>query len=88
MPTSSSRKQGTIWGSFDGGKTWPIKRLIYEGQFAYSSLNVGRPETGSEGWVYLHVESEGGSKVARFNLSWLLEGELTGDGHIPVELAR
>lgn len=80
------RSHGTIWGSFDGGKTWPIKRLIHEGSFAYSSLSVGRPGTDSEGWVYLHVESEGGSKVARFNLSWLLEGESTGDGELPGDL--
>ena len=31
---------------------------------------------------------DGGSQVARFNLSWLLEGEPTGDGTIPDELRR
>lgn len=82
------RNRGTIWGSFDGGKTWPVKSLIHEGSFAYSSLTAGRPGTDSEGWVYLHVESSGGSKVARFNLSWLLEGEPTGDGKVPADLAR
>ena len=25
----SGRKQGTVWASFDGGKSWPIKRLVY-----------------------------------------------------------
>ena len=84
----AGRHHGTIWGSFDGGKTWPIKRLIHEGSFAYSSLSVGRPGTNSEGWVYLHVESDGGSRVARFNLSWLLEGESTGDGEIPADLVQ
>jgi sialidase-1 len=86
--SEAGRKQGTIWGSFDGGKTWPIKRLIHEGSFAYSSLTAGRPGTISEGWAYLHVESDGGSKVARFNLSWLLEGESTGDGKVPADLAQ
>ena len=81
------RKLGTVWASFDGGKTWPVKRLIHEGSFAYSSLTAGRPETISKGWIYLHFES-GGSKVARFNLSWLLKGESTGDGEIPVWLTR
>lgn len=80
------RKLGTIWASFDGGKTWPLKRLIHEGSFAYSSLTSGRPGTPSEGWIYLHVES-GGSKVARFNLSWVLKGEATGDGSVPKEFA-
>jgi len=55
--------------------------LVHEGGFAYSSLTAGRPETKSEGWVYLEFES-GGAKVARFNLSWLLEGETTGDGKL------
>jgi sialidase-1 len=76
------RNRGTVWASFNGGKTWPLKRLVYEGGFAYSSLSAGRPATNSEGWIYLHFES-GGSKVARFNLGWLLKGEKTGDGEPP-----
>lgn len=81
------RKRGTVWASFDGGKTWPVKRLVFEGGFAYSSLDAGRPETASAGWIYLHFES-GGSKVARFNLGWILQGEKTGDGAVPAWLAR
>lgn len=76
------RSHGTVWASFDGGKTWPLKRLVHEGSFAYSSLTAGRPGTPSEGNIYLHFES-GGSKVARFNLSWLLAGKTTGDGAVP-----
>jgi len=57
------RRLGTVWASFDGGKTWPLKRLVHEGSFAYSALAAGRPATKSEGWIYLHFES-GGSKVA------------------------
>lgn len=78
------RNHGTVWASFDGGKTWPLKRLIYEGAFAYSSLAAGRPGTPGEGRIYLHFES-GGSKVARFNLGWLLGGKTTGDGTVPKE---
>ena len=81
------RKRGTVWASFDGGKTWPVTRLVYEDDFAYSSLNAGRPGTPSEGSVYLHFES-GGSKVACFNLSWLLAGKATGDGAIPKDMAK
>jgi sialidase-1 len=79
------RHHGTVWGSFDGGRAWPVKRLVYEGPFAYSSLAAGRPRTSSEGWIYLHFEGgpDGGATVARFNLSWLLEGEPTGDGSVP-----
>ncbi|MHC4251316.1 MAG: exo-alpha-sialidase, partial [Planctomycetota bacterium] len=53
------RRRGTVWASFDGGRTWPLKRLVYEGGFAYSSLAAGRPATESEGWIYLHFESGG-----------------------------
>ena len=87
IESPSGRHHGTIWASFDGGKTWPIKRLVREGSFAYSSLNAGRPATKSEGWIYLHFESDG-SKVARFNLSWLLKGKKTGDGELPKWLVR
>jgi sialidase-1 len=78
------RERSTVWASVDGGKTWPFKRLVYEGASAYSSLTAGRPDTPSEGWIYLHFEGgpQGGSQVARFSLSWLLTGEETGDGTI------
>ena len=82
------RERMTVWASFDGGKTWPIKRLVDAGPGAYSSLDAGRPGTPSEGQIYLLFE--GGEKgrysaiqVAKFNLSWLLEGEKTGDGELP-----
>jgi sialidase-1 len=84
-PTTIGRHHGTVWASFDGGQTWPIKRLVYEGPFAYSSLDAGRPGTVSEGWIYLLFEGgpKGGGTVARFNLSWLLGGEKTGNGEAP-----
>jgi sialidase-1 len=80
--SKSGRKQGTAWASFDGGKTWPVKRLLDAGNFAYSSMAAGRPGSKTEGWIYCHYESRG-SKVARFNLSWLVQGEATGNGEIP-----
>jgi len=76
------RKNGTVWASFDGGKTWPIKRLVTDGAFGYSSLAGGRPGTESEGWIFLGYENRG-LHVARFNLSWILAGEKTGDGKVP-----
>jgi sialidase-1 len=53
-------------------------------------MNAGRPGTPSEGWIYLFYEGgpQGGGSVARFNLSWLLEGEETGDGAMPDWLRR
>lgn len=80
--SKTGRNRGTVWASFDGGKTWPLKRLVTGGAFAYSSLDAGRPGTKGEGWIYLFFESRGG-EVARFNLSWVLKGEKTGDGEVP-----
>ncbi len=84
----------TVWASFDGGETWPVKRLAQEGQSAYSSLVAGRPGTPSEGSIYLQYEYGSdktqyvGGKLARFNLAWLLQGEPTGDGEIPDWIER
>jgi len=95
-PDNTKRINGTVWASFDGGKTWPIKRLLGPGKFAYSSLAAGRQKTPSEGWIYLQFEGnpnddrkkyrsrlERENGIARFNLSWLLEGKKTGDGEVP-----
>jgi len=87
------RSRMTVWASFDGGQTWPIKRLVHESHSAYSSLVAGRPETNTEGQIFLLFE--GGPKgrysamqVARFNLSWILHGEPTGDGEVPQWVRR
>ena len=81
----ASRERITVWASFDGGQTWPVNRLVFDGPSAYSSMTAGRPDTPSEGWIYLHFEGGpgGGSQVARFNLSWVLDGTMTGDGQLP-----
>ena len=79
----NQRERVTVSVSFDGGETWPLKRLIDPGPSAYSSLNAGRPQTPSEGQIFLHYEAGPGSKLARFNLTWLLDGERTGDGDVP-----
>jgi sialidase-1 len=85
--SAGGRNKGTLWASFDGGKTWPLKRLVTPGAFAYSSLDAGRPGTKSEGWIYLLYEG-GGADVARFNLGWVLEGEKTGDGEVPAWISK
>ena len=82
------RKDVTVWASFDGAKTWPIKRRIFDGPSAYSSMTVGRPGTPSAGWIYILLEGGkkhryGGAQFARFNLTWLLKGKKTGDGKLP-----
>lgn len=73
--SEKGRKNGHVWVSFDGGKTWPVKKLIDEGSFGYSSMIAGRNNTVSEGLIYLFYESDGGGKMAKFNLQWLLDGK-------------
>jgi len=64
----------TVWASFDRGKTWPVKRLVYSGPSAYSSL-----ATDKQGNVYLLFE-KGVKKlyetvaVVKFDLAWLAKG--------------
>jgi sialidase-1 len=70
-----TRIRMTVWASFDGGKTWPVKRLVHKGPSAYSSLAADK-----KGNIYLLFE-RGDKKlyeqitVARFNLAWLTEGK-------------
>ncbi len=72
--TSAGRERITVWASFDQGKTWPVKRLVYAGPSAYSNLGAGRADTPSEGKIYLHFEGGSktcydGVKIAVFNLA-------------------
>jgi len=69
------RVRMTVWASFDRGDTWPVKRLVYAGPSAYSSLAAG-----ADGAVYLLFER--GTKklyetiaVTRFDLDWLAGGK-------------
>jgi len=70
-----SRHKMTVWASFDRGKTWPVKRLVYKGLSAYSSLAADK-----KGNIYLLFE-RGEKKlyqfvtVVKFNLAWLTEGQ-------------
>ncbi len=83
------RNGGTVWASFDGGLTWPVKRLVDPGAFAYSSMAAGRAGTPTEGMIYLFYEGESlmqesseelrrpnerTGNIARFNLAWVTQG--------------
>jgi sialidase-1 len=82
--STGGREKLTVWASFDGGVTWPLKRLVYEGPSGISSLAAGRAGTASEGKLFLLFEggpdgSESAVQVAAFNMSWLLDGEDIND---------
>ncbi|AQQ09104.1 Sialidase precursor [Sedimentisphaera cyanobacteriorum] len=69
------RYQMSVWASFNGAATWPVKRLIDQGHSAYSCLSADE-----DGMIYLLYEA-GDKKlydqinVAVFNLQWLVENQ-------------
>jgi sialidase-1 len=67
--STAGRNNITVWASFDGGETWPVKRWVHKNG-GYSHLAAGRPGTPSEGMIYLTT----GDLYARFNLAWITEG--------------
>ena len=74
------RHRHIAW-SYDGGETWPAKRLVEEKRFAYSSVAAGRAGTPSEGLIYRFYESTGGGSMARLHLTWATGGR--AENHLP-----
>jgi sialidase-1 len=78
-PQSTKRENGTVFVSYDEGKTWPVKRVLCRGAFAYSCLTA--LGDGTIGCLYESAETEkesaGAKKIvfARFTLDWLTEGK-------------
>jgi sialidase-1 len=76
---TQEREKITVWASFNGGRTWPVKRLVFGGPSGYSNLAAGQAGTPSAGRIFLLFEGgpggrRAGIQVAVFNLSWLLHG--------------
>ncbi len=69
-PQSTKRENGTVFVSYDEGKTWPTKRVLCKDSFAYSCLTALPDAT--IGCLY-----ETGTKIvfARFTLNWLADGK-------------
>ena len=67
-----TRTDITVWVSFDGGKTWPVNRLVRKGPGNYTWLTAGRKGTPSEGMIYL---AAGKDWMARFNLAWIMKNQ-------------
>ena len=76
------RKNIRVWVSFDGGKSWPLNRLIKRGPGNYTWMTQGRKGTPSEGFIYL---LSGKDWMARFNMAWLLDA---GDPEIVLSKRR
>ncbi len=67
-PDSTKRQNGTVHLSYDDGKTWPIKRVLFPGSFAYSVLT--QLPDGEIGCLF---ETDEASRIvfAHFPLAWL-----------------
>lgn len=70
VPVGPGRTHGTVYVSFDGGKTWPQSKCIVPTAFAYSSL-IELPD----GKIGLFYEARGHKdiKLVKIKLDWLLE---------------
>ena len=70
LPAGPGRTHGTMYVSFDGGLTWPYKKMIIEEEFAYSSLVQF-----ADGYIGLFYEARGHKdiKLIRFSVQWLLD---------------
>ena len=86
VPYGNSRRDVTVYVSYDEGETWPVKKCIVPYSSAYSSLCIL-----PDGTIGLYVEEEpngtsGYSTVFyNFSLEWLTDGNDTFD---PVGVAE
>jgi len=73
-PAGKKRENLTIKVSFDGGKSWPLGRLIHAGPTAYSCMTS--VDENAIGLLYECGESASyeGIRYAHIPLQWLMEG--------------
>lgn len=69
-PDSTKRERGTIYLSRDEGQTWPVKRVLYSGSFAYSVLT--KFADGTVGCLF-EADTYGRIVFARFPLAWVVQ---------------
>ena len=70
-PAGGERKKLTVHLSLDGGRTWPVSKVVHEGPAAYSSMAVS--EDGTVFVLYENGENHPYEKIsiAWFHLKWL-----------------
>ena len=76
LSLSDRTQWGDLWTAYLAFYETELSDTIYDTHFARM---MGDEPYDFKGLV---AESEG-ARVARFNLSWILEGEPTGDGEVP-----
>jgi len=67
-PDSTQRDRGTVHLSRDDGASWPVKRVLWPGSFAYSVLT--KLPDGTVGCLF-EADNYGRIVFARFPLNWL-----------------
>lgn len=76
-PGAGRRINGQVAMSYDNGKTWPVKKQVGQGGFAYSSLAVVEP--GVVGLLYEENDSHIRKlKFVPVTIEWLTDGKDTG----------
>lgn len=72
-PFGGGRTNGTVFVSYDEGETWPVKRTVVPGKFAYSMLT--RLPDGRIGCLFEGGEKDPYERItfSRFTLDWLTE---------------
>jgi sialidase-1 len=73
-PAGSKRERMTVRRSDDGGKTWPVARVLHTGPSAYSCLTILSDQT--VGCLYERGEKSSSERItfAHFPADWLEEG--------------
>lgn len=71
-PDSTKRENGTVYLSYDEGKTWPVKKVLFPGSFAYSVLTAL-----PDGTLGCLLETDDANRIvfAHFTLDWLTDGK-------------
>ncbi len=74
LTSQEKRQNGVVFASMDGGKTWPLRKLIVPDLFAYSSLMQLRD--GSIGLFY-EARDHKDIMLVKFSVDWLFEEDTT-----------
>ena len=73
LPNDASRKNVSIFMSYDEGQTWPVKKTLCAGTSAYSSLTIL-----ADGTIGAYIEEDDTVPYkmvfVRFSLNWLTNG--------------
>jgi sialidase-1 len=71
IESKNNREKLVVSLSYDEGKTWPVKKTIYEGKAAYSSLT--RMDNGNIG-LFFEKDDYTDNVFTTFSIHWLTDG--------------